>query len=247
MNKTHYLAAAGYFVGVLLVTAPASLLDGIIQRISHQTLSLANCQGTIWHGSATPLLINGKNSSIALHTLHWSLKPQALLQGQIKAVMGWDDLEFKTPMQLTLSRNTLILTDVLLQIPAEVIGELSPFLKPAQFSGDLVIESPQLAYTGNHLQGNATARWNQAGSAMSAVHPLGNYRIDITAAQDNLRATLTTQGGALLLGGQGNWSMQRGFHFNGTAKAAADAQPTLSELLHHLGPETTPGTHQISL
>lgn len=246
MTKT--LAAAGYFIIVLLVTAPASLLDGIIQHMSHHRLSLANCQGTIWRGSATPLFLNGKNSSIALHTVHWSLRPQALLQGQIKAVMSWDDLESRTPMQIALSRNSVILTDVLLQIPAEVISELSPFLKPAQFNGSLTIESPHLAYTDNHLQGSATARWNQAGSAMSAVHPLGNYRIDIAAAQDSLRATLTTQSGVLLLGGQGNWSPQQGFHFNGTATAAADAQPALSELLHHLGPEvSSSGVYQISL
>ena len=35
------------------------------------------------------------------------------------------------------------------------------------------------------------------------------------------------------------------FKFNGTARAAE--QGNLNELLHHLGPETTPGVYQISL
>jgi general secretion pathway protein N len=245
VTRTLYIAAAAYFLCLLLITAPASLLDMTINRLSHERLSLANSQGTIWHGSATPTLHTGKDSIIALHTLHWNIRPQALILGQLKVDISWDDLESRAPMQLTMTRQAVILTNVLLPLPAYVIGELSPYLKPAQFSGNLTLESPLLTYTDNHLLGNATARWNQAGSFMSAVHPLGDYQIDIRATRDSLRAALNTQRGALLLDGQGSWSPAQGFHFNGTARAAAQAQ--LAELLHHLGPETTPGVYQISL
>jgi len=61
-------------------------------------------------------------------------------------------------MELTLDRQSVILT-VFSCPAAEIIGELSPYLKPAQFSGRLFIESPQLSYTGHHLSGNATAHW----------------------------------------------------------------------------------------
>ncbi len=245
MNKAGYLAAAVFYACMLLVTAPASLLDALIQRISHERLSLANCQGTVWHGSATPILHTEKASTLALHTLQWRIIPQALLLGKLKAELAWDNTESVAPMELTLSRDAIILNNLLLPLPAEVIGELSPYLKPAQFSGNLTIESRQLSYADNRLQGNATARWIQAGSAMSAVHPLGDYQIDIAAAQGTLRATLSTQKGALLLSGQGSWSPAQNFHFNGTARATDQA--ALSELLHHLGPETAPGIYQISL
>jgi general secretion pathway protein N len=241
------LFAAVFYVCLLLIMAPASLLDLTIQRVSNGRLSLSNSQGTIWHGSATPTLHTGKDSTIALHTLHWTIRPQALLLGQLKVYTNWDDMPSATPMTLTLTRKTASLTNLLLPLPAEVISELSPFLKPAQFSGNLALESPQLIYTGNHLLGNVTARWNQAGSAMSAVHPLGDYQINIVAAQDSLRAALTTRNGALLLDGQGSWSPTQKFHFNGTARATPAAQPMLSELLHHLGPEAAPGVYQISL
>ncbi len=247
MIKTRYLLpfSAAYFVGLLVATAPASLLDAALQRVSDGRLSLSNSQGTIWHGSATPTLHTGKDTSIALHTLNWHVKPQAWFAGQFKAKLGWENLESATPMELTLDRKSIILSNLFLPMPAGVIGELSPYLKPAQFSGNLDIESPQLAYAGHKLTGNATARWNKAGSAMSAVHPLGDYQIDIRAVQGKLSAVLSTQRGALLLNGHGNWSSAQGFHFNGTAQAAAEAQ--LAELLHHLGPETTPGVYQISL
>lgn len=245
--KTRYLLlfAAGYFICALFVTAPAYLLDTTIGHFSHQRLSLANCQGTIWHGSATPLLHTGSHARFALHTLQWRINPEALLQGRLSIALAWDNLDAKAPMQLLLDSRSVVLSNLLLPLPAGMISELSPYLKPAQFSGSLMLESPQLTYSEDALQGNATARWLSAGSAMSSVHPLGDYQIDMEAKQGKLQATLTTQQGALLLDGQGSWSHPQGFHFYGTARAAN--QSALNELLHHLGPESSPGIYQISI
>jgi len=245
VNKTPYLLAAAFYGGLLIVTAPASLLDSPLRSLSQGQLSLSNCQGTIWHGSATPTLNTDKQSNMALQTLHWQIRPLALLRGTLKAELLWDDTV--TPMELTVDSKTVTMTHIRLSLPAEVIGLLSPFLKPAQLSGDLQFESPRLSYTDGHLQGNATTHWNQASSAMSPIHPLGDYLIDIKATKDTLRATLSTRSGPLLLDGQGNWSPSQRFHFIGSARADGESQGTLSALLHHLGPETTPGTYQILL
>ena len=247
MNRTRYLAAfaAVYFFGLLFITAPASLLNLPLQRYSEARLSLANCQGTIWHGSATPVLHRGSTADIPLHTLSWQIRPLALLRGQLNALLSWDDSA--TPMELTLSRQSVTLTHILLPLPAEVLGELSPYLRPAQLGGSLLIESPQLTYSNNHVEGNASTRWSDASSALSAVRPLGDYQIDIVAKQDSLNAVLTTLNGALLLEGQGNWSSGQKFHFNGTAHAAPESQAMLGELLNNLGPEVAPGVYRISL
>lgn len=248
MNKSGYIATAAFFyVGMLIMTAPASLLGTFIHRISHARLSLANCQGTIWNGNATLALRTDQASSMALHTLHWRVSPQALLTGTLRAELDWDDAKTVTPMALTITRDSIILTHVQLPLPAEVISELSPYLKPAQLSGNLMIDSPELTYSDGHLLGSATARWSQAGSAISAVHPLGDYQIDIVSTQNSLSTVLTTRNGALLLEGQGNWSPMQKFHFNGTASATPAARPMLSELLHYMGPETAPGIYRISI
>jgi general secretion pathway protein N len=245
--KTRYFAlfAAVYAIGALIVTAPAYLLDTAIGHFSHQRLSLANCRGTIWHGSATPELNTANHASFALHTLQWQINPQALLLGRLSVELAWDNMDARAPMQLLLNSKSLVLNNVKLPLPAGMISELSPYLKPAQFSGSLMLESPQLTYAEEALQGRATARWNDAGSAMSSVYPLGDYQIDIVAAKDKISATLSTQSGALLLGGQGIWSRPQGFHFYGTARATK--QTELNELLHHLGPESTSGVYQISI
>jgi len=249
VKKARYLAlfAAVYFVGLLCLTAPASLLGLAIQHASGERLSLANCRGTIWRGSATPVLHTDQKSAIPLQTLYWQIRLQALLKGRISAGLSWDNPGSATPIELALDRQSVTLKHVVLNFPAEILGELSPYLKPAQLGGNLTLESPQLTYSGNRLQGRATAHWHQAGSAMSAVHPLGDYRIDIEAAQGNLRAVLTTRNGALLLDGQGSWSPGQKFHFNGTARATPESQDMLAELLQHLGPEVSPGIYGISL
>jgi general secretion pathway protein N len=247
MIKTRYLAlfTAVYATGALIVTAPAYLLDTAVGHFSHERLSLANCRGTIWHGSATPQLNMANHASFALHTLQWHINPQALLLGQLSVTLVWENLGAKTPMQLLVDSKSMVLSNVLLPLPAGIISELSPYLKPAQFSGSLMLESPQLTYAEDALQGNATARWREAGSAMSSVHPLGDYQIDLNARRDKISATLSTLNGVLLLRGQGGWSRPQGFHFYGTARTAN--LPALNELLHHLGPESSPGVYQISI
>lgn len=241
------LFAAIYFAGLLLVTAPASLLAAVALHISTGKLLLANCQGTLWHGSATPLLVTGKDSSLALHTLHWRLRLQTLLKGRLGAELYWDNLASNAAMRLTADRHGITLDNLLLPLPAEALGELSPYLKPAQFSGNLLVESQQLSFTNHRLQGSAKAYWNHAGSALSAINPLGNYQVDIKAGTDGLSAVLSTRDGTLLLDGQGNLSPDDKFHFSGTARAAPESAAMLSELLHHLGPELSPGVYRIFL
>lgn len=247
MSKSFYIAAAGCYAALLFITAPASLLDRPVRLWSHDRISLANIQGSIWQGRATPVLHTGKDTTLALHTFNWKIKLPGLLQGQLNLIASWDHLPSASPIEFTITGKSVVITNLLLPLPAAVIGELSPFLKPAQFSGSLEIASPQLSYHNQSVQGNATARWTHAGSAMSLVYPLGDYQIDINALPNTLQATLSTQHGALLLEGSGTWSSAQQFHFNGTARATPGAQDTLSELLHHLGPESSPDVYQISL
>lgn len=246
-HKTRYIAlfAIGYFICALIVTAPAYLLDSAAGYFSDQRLSLANCQGTIWRGSATPLLHTANHVNFALHTLQWRIDPQALLLGRLSIALNWEDLDTITPMRLQLDRQSVVLSPVQLPLPAAMISELSPYLKPAQFSGSLMLDSPRLTYAKGTLLGNATVHWREAGSAMSSVNPMGNYQIDVNAKKDQLSASLITQNGPLLLEGKGVWSPLENFHFYGTARTTNPS--ALNELLHHLGPESSPGLYQISI
>lgn len=245
MSSTRRLLVLTYISGLLVVTAPSSLLNQPVERLSNGKLTLANCQGTIWHGSATPVLHTSK--AMPLHTLNWKIEPGNWLQGKFSISTFWENLDAVAPMVLTLDRKGITLSNLLLPVPAEVIAEFSPFLKPAQFGGKLRIESPLLSFSDNQLQGNATAHWTNASSAMSAVRPLGNYLITFVAVKENIGVALSTESGALQLNGQGSWLPTQAFHFTATAHATPETQDSLTELLNHLGPEITPGVFQISL
>lgn len=240
------LFALLYFFIWLLVTAPASLLNVVAVKLSERKISLANCHGTIWQGGATPVLNFRENSPLVLHALSWEIKPSALLRGQIEALVTWDDLLATLPMQLLIDRQEVTLHQVRIPLPATSIGALSSFLQPAQFTGNMLFESPLLSLKGQEIQGAATVYWHQAGSALSTIDPLGNYKLNIVANKSNLLATLSTENGALLLEGQGSWSAVDGFKFDGVAQAREGEKEMLSELLHHLGPEISPSIYRIS-
>ena len=243
VNKRLFLAALACYIALLIITVPASLLDIAVRHYSLERVTLANLQGTIWQGQATPVLHPAENTSYPLRNLRWKVKPQAWLSGQF-LVEFFQDGE-ATPMQAKLDRNGLGLENLIIALPAEILGDLSPFLKPAGLGGNLRIEIPELHDANGQIRGAATARWNQASSVMAAINPFGDYRIDILAGGDEINATLSTQNGALLLNGQGSWSAAKHFKFTGTASAAG--QNNFNELLHHLGPEISPGIYQLSL
>lgn len=233
------LLTAAYFAAVMILTAPAYLYGTLIR--GYTSVSLANCEGTIWRGSATPVLHTG----LTLSTLHWRVKPKSLLSGRLEVELIWDGTV--NPMLLTLTKNDMVITNLRMQLPAEVLNDLSPYLKPVRLSGNLTLESPKLSYSGGQFQGAAVMSWREAGSVLSSVNPLGDYQVNILAEKTGLSATLSTLTGALLLNGQGSRAVDKPFQFSGTASATESAQTSLNELLHYLGPEASPGVYQISL
>lgn len=120
-------------------------------------------------------------------------------------------------------------------------------LKPVQLSGQMQISSPEFTLTREGMTGNAVAEWTNAGSVLSAVKPLGHYRIDLVGAGTRLDLVLKTNSGVLLLEGNGSFTPEQGLKFQGTARAAAESKGGLDELLNNFGPESSPGVRTLSL
>ena len=231
----------------LLITAPASLLDRGLQYLTGGRLLLANASGTVWQGSATPALRQQKGSPIAFGPLHWEVAVLPLFGAKIRTRLQWDDLPPAAAMEAIISFGQIELQHALLLLPAQVLEEISPILKPAQFRGQFQIQSEHLAFTKRGVEGSAIIDWQQASSALSSIAPLGDYRLTLNGAGDSVNIALATTSGALLLQGQGNWSAVRGLEFHGKARAAEGKQDSLAELLSHLGPQETPGVYSFTL
>lgn len=243
---TFALFILAYLV-TLLITAPASLLDRYLQYASRGRLALANASGTVWNGTATPALRPQEDHFMALQPLCWEVGVLPLITGKIKMRLQWADLPPASATDAILSLNRIELHHALLPLPARVLSEASPMLKPAQFRGQLQLQAGHLVFSKQGMDGTAIAEWRQAGSALSSIDPLGDYHLALNAAGDHISIGLSTASGVLLLNGNGVWSKARGIEFHGKAQASAGNNDNLTELLHHLGPEESPGVHGFNI
>lgn len=231
------------FLLTLLVTAPASLLDRYLQSASRGRLVLANASGTIWNGSATPALRGQEGYPLALPPLYWAISAWPLLGGSIEARLQWGASQPESGMRILVSPGRAELHRVQLTLPARIIEEVAPLLKPAQLRGQLRIQSEQVSFSGRGIEGAAKVEWQQAGSALSSVDPLGNYHLALNGAGDRIEIGLATTSGKLLLEGQGSWAAARGLEFRGSAQSSPGNHEALAELLRNLGPEASAGVH----
>jgi general secretion pathway protein N len=231
----------------LLVMAPASVLAPGLDYASRGRLVLANASGTVWNGSGTISLRQSEKRLVPLQTLHWKLIIPALFSGKIQAQLQSGDATPAVPTEISADLQQTVLRSVMLQLPARLLEEISPILKPAQFRGQLQIQADHLIFSRRGIEGVADIDWQQASSALSSIAPLGNYHLTLTGAGESANVVLTTTSGILILEGQGVWSMARGLEFRGRARAAPGSDAQLNELLHHLGPEETPGVYSFNL
>ncbi len=236
----------GAFSAGCVALAPAALLGRVLEAASSGNLTLSMANGTLWNGSGVVVFqSNGRFISIGEYA--WRFQPATVISHGLSFVVRQaDDVR---PMTVSLSpfRSQVMLQEWRAVLPAQMLEILSPQLRPYRFGGEIEVESGSLVLSTRGVEGRVFVNWNRAGSALSEVYPLGNYRIAMQGTGRVVDVDLSTQSGKLLLSGQGRLEQGKGLTFNGTARASPGDQEALSELLHHLGPETTPGVFSLML
>ncbi len=235
------------YFSVLIFSAPASLLSLALFSASNGHVELANTNGTIWNGTASPILIQRNGGLIKLNSLHWDISAFALLKFKIAAQLNWDNEQQVQPMNVIISFDQVALQHTYLPLPATLLEEASDFLKPAALRGKIILRSDSFIISQQIAQGTATADWLNASSSLSSISPLGNYHFIFSSNSAGLDINLETTSGALILAGQGRFLPTSGLEFNGTAQASKGSEEALRELLSHLGPQLSPGISTFSL
>lgn len=247
----HYRVQLAVFLAAFLATltmlAPASLMSGWVARATGGRLELANASGTVWHGTATPVVQFQHEAPLRLERMAWSVSLRRLWRGELLLDLSLTSAPKTPQMEVALSPRQVELDHLALDLPAAAMGGLDPVLQAMGFQGRLAISARRLVVARNGtVSGSATANWQQAGSTLSPVNPFGNYRLDLTGAGDKVNIALATVSGDLKLQGQGAW--QRGaLSFQASASAGGARKEAFSEMLHHLGPETSPGVFSFKL
>jgi general secretion pathway protein N len=264
-GQAHRWAIGGVLVGgcvAVVAFAPATWLAHSVAQASQGRMLLSDARGTVWNGSAVPVLTGGPGSVDASSLpgrLAWEVNWR--WQSTPGGGPGWV-VELNHACCLN-GPQALVLQPGWGRLTAQVRG---PAPHRAAEAGAWFGQWPSQWLSGlgtpwNTLQlGGATrltfsaatlertqGRWNFQGLAQidsiavsSRVSPLpvlGHYRLTLSNDPSNLGSTLlsvSTVEGALQLNGSGKWDAS-GLRFRGDARALPADEAVLSNLLSIIG------------
>ena len=246
-------AVGGLLCGALLgalAFAPASWLADAVTRATEGRLLLADARGTVWTGSAVPVLGGGRGSRDAATLpgrLRWKIR---LARGSLSAF----ELRLVHDCCLTGEQRLRIepgIGRLRVTMPAGrsevgrwparwLVGLGTPW-NTLQLAGALHLTSEGLAVETVQgrwrLSGRAQLDLLDVSSRLSPLGVLGSYRLGIgadSAGGEGVALTLATLGGALQMAGNGQWNGEH-LRFRGEARAIAGSEPMLNNLLNLLG------------
>ncbi len=238
------LAAA---LGIALVTLPAQLLNGQLQRRGLESVALT---GTVWSGHARGLSWR----STPLGDLRWSLAPGELLRGRVGA-----DLQLARPDGSASTRvsvspgGELRLTGTQAALPVELLSSL-PIGLPRNWRGRLSAQFEEIVVSG----GWPTAlRGTLDMDGLIAPPPrnisIGSYHVDMpdpTAGnpQDGqLTARVKDKDGPFSFEGRFSLGADRSFLLEGSLAPRGNTPPPLVRSLELLGPPDANGRRPVSV
>lgn len=239
------LAALGVLAYLVFLgaTLPASV---VAQRLAMPGVRTSDVQGTVWHGSARAE-VAAAGAAFAIEDLRWDWQPRALLAGRL----GWRIAAQGAGLRARgeVQRGLLALEgrDIAIAGDAAALGAFSPLLGTWRPEGALDVQAPALAWDGSALRGTARIEWRGAAVALSAVRPLGAYRIDARAEGGPANFEVTTLDGPLRIAGRGTLTPLGRLAFSGEARADAAAASALAPLLDLFGPRRPDGAHSVRL
>ncbi len=243
-------AIAGTLFGVLagfVLFAPAAWLASAVASATGQRLILSDARGTVWSGSAVPVLTGGAESRDAAFLpgrLEWTLSPR-LYGFQVQArqdccVNGTMLIQVRPGFSRT--RATLLPgPGPVGQWPSAWLGGLGTPWNTLQLGGTIRLASPGVTLESVEgrwrLDGRVDLELDNVSSRLTTLETLGSYKISLTGGSGGNTATLlsvSTLDGPLQLTGSGTWG-PGGVKFRGEARSAAVDEAALSNLLNIIG------------
>lgn len=200
-----------------LLVLPARWLLRVIPAES--PVSIVDARGSIWHGEAQLALgFPGQRSSLA-NPVQWRWSWQA----GPRLILEHPWLNQAMPLRFGLGRVSFPARQ--LELPAVVLTQLGAPFNTLQPSGQVQLSWPALTL-GERLPAGtlATLHWRQAGTELSFLKPLGDYRATLSTQADALQLDVSTLQGVLVVEGSGRWHAQR-FSYQGEARPAPSSTP----------------------
>lgn len=242
-------AVAGLFAGVVagfILFAPAAWLASAVASASDQRLILADARGTIWSGSAIPVLSGGagsRDASFLPGRLSWTLAPRwygvELAARQECCLNGAMRVQVR-PGLGRLKATLVPSAGWVGQWPSAWLGGLGTPWNTLQLGGNVRLLSPGVTVEKVEgrwrLDGKVDLELEGVSSRLTTLETLGSYRVSLTGGGANSATllSLSTQDGPLQLTGSGTWG-PGGVKFRGEARSAAVDEAALANLLNIIG------------
>lgn len=233
-------------VGVIAGTlpfVPASYLTRALEDASGERLMLAEVQGTIWSGSARPVLVSGgkidaKRYAALPGNVAWRFDEFGISPLRVGLAVSGEGLVGR-PFRVVVGMQSMQVEPGNIRLPAELIESLGAPFNTLRPGGDLSMTwdtlSSRFGTANAGLTGTLTLDWSDARSALSSVAPLGSYRLTARGSGGQIGFELATIKGPLLLSGNGQWTAQRGMQFRGEVQAEPAQRNELGPLIGLLG------------
>lgn len=207
MNKLRLVVIACCLTGIMLLwSAPATLLDAGLKRLTEGHLRMTSASGTVWSGSGQLEVRDRTGSAVYVKSLDWQLNNNQLLFGRLS--VSYRLASQSQPGTVSASLMSLVFTDIDLQVPASVLESLLPEAHGYGLDGILQLVSKSLKLTRQDTVGTVMLRWQDVSSTLLPVAPLGSYelQLDGVLSQLHFAGSLKTLRGPLQLDGSVNIS-----------------------------------------
>lgn len=246
MNRWGLIAIGlGIYALGVIATAPATLIDGGLQRISHGKLRLVEAQGTLWSGSGQIEIRDSGGRTGVAKNFAWRILPESLLRGHMVCEVKLERAAKPFPVTISLSGIELANADI--SLPATALGLGVPKLAPLGLTGELLLHIASLSIEHKQMQGSVTLQWRGAGSVFTPISPLGDYELKLDTDGASAHVLLSTIQGPLQLDGKGTWTNGGNPDFMAIARVPPQHQQQLNPLLRLIAVGRDTGSFELRL
>lgn len=226
---THGGVVLGAWLLCLIVLVPATFIDVGLRHATTGRVRLAQAHGTLWSGSGRLELRDPRGPGGVGMDLAWTLQVRALLRGQLDYMLTLGQAATRFPLHVSARR--VEFANVEFSLPARALGIAVPRIAPLDLRGELRFHIAKFARAAGVATAAATVTWQDAGSALTPVAPLGSYVLRLDAADGSASATLGSRSGPLRLDGHGTRRGNGPWVLSATARIDATHRAQLAPLL----------------
>ena len=223
-----------FYLLFLIIEMPAFWFAWGLNRFTSGAVRLDPITGSLWHGNGRLVIYYPQTVPHDLGTAEWRINPLWLFAGRIQMHWQTESADARLRTTLRFGKNWTQLLETEVAFPAQAIGT---FYSPASLispKGQVLVHTDKLTIDSNGIEGGAEISWQNAGSILSTVQPLGDYRLEVTGSGKTAALKLSTARGDLELTGQGQWQISTGqIQFTGSAaprEHASELEPLLKLL-----------------